>query len=685
MTYTQLKKETVELIDKSAKLTRQLKFDSTAVKIEKYKEDLIKKEMMIVTVGEMKRGKSSMLNALLNEKDIFPVNINVATNAVTILRYGEKEEIIVHFEEYDEETEKFKALTKQIKREEIELYVTEQHNPGNYKGVVALNAKIKSDFLKDGVVFVDTPGLGAINIAHAEVTYNFLGNADLILFVSDVSKGLTDSELKFLSRAYTSCSNILFALTKKDLSPDYEQIVEDNKTKIKNTIPLKEEEINIVPISSVLKTKYLETGEERRYTASGYKKYENLIWTTIAQKKASTTILPFLMSVKEEIDEITENLIMQTQLLEEDAGKIKELVAELENQKKEYEDFTKETNAWKIGMNEFTANLYKKIQNNIESARNEAVEYLELSAAEAGNSFLEKKVYDSITQNINTIISNTVMDIKENIELDVSQKTQELYEELNLDISISRNLFEKANYVPNSEVEVKFPKRTMMDTAVTRGRTVGMTSLAATGIGAAVGIVALSALSIFTGGATLVALPGIIAGSALTGAQAGGVVGTIVGASKAVYDTAVDKKLPSDIPNIVKAINRHITQSLKEASEVLRVLTSETGKEIINSLNNELIAKKESVTENIKQLNENINTTKKDLPQKRAEIQKKLNNIQACQKAFIEKQNIIEKFAVPVNNEKVSSWDKASSSKKEYVKEKTTEEKSQKTVTYGFM
>src|SRR5690348_17273515 len=51
---------------------------------------------LVLTVGEFKRGKSSLLNALI-ERRLFPVNPAVATATVCTLTWGETDQAVVHF------------------------------------------------------------------------------------------------------------------------------------------------------------------------------------------------------------------------------------------------------------------------------------------------------------------------------------------------------------------------------------------------------------------------------------------------------------------------------------------------------------------------------------------------------------------------------------------------------------
>ncbi|NER05229.1 MAG: hypothetical protein F6K17_22860 [Okeania sp. SIO3C4] len=51
--------------------------------------------MWIVICGEYKQGKSSLTNALLNEPELFPVDVDVTTSLVSTITYGEREKIMV--------------------------------------------------------------------------------------------------------------------------------------------------------------------------------------------------------------------------------------------------------------------------------------------------------------------------------------------------------------------------------------------------------------------------------------------------------------------------------------------------------------------------------------------------------------------------------------------------------------
>ena len=102
--------------------------------------------------GRVSSGKSALLNALLNI-DVLPVGVNPITAVPTRLRYGSELRAGVAFGNGQ------KAV---VSVEELAKLVTEQGNPGNLKNVVRALVEVPSQRLKEGILLVDTPGLGSL-------------------------------------------------------------------------------------------------------------------------------------------------------------------------------------------------------------------------------------------------------------------------------------------------------------------------------------------------------------------------------------------------------------------------------------------------------------------------------------------------------------------------------------------
>lgn len=139
----------------------------------------VREPLLFVVVGEVKSGKSSLLNALFGQ-EFAKVDVLPATDRIYIFRYGAEE--------------------KQV---EISPNLTERYLP------IA--------FLNDFNV-VDTPGTNTIVTEHQTITENFVPRADLVLFVFSVANPWSQSAwdfLKFVQKKWLK--NVLFVLQQADL------------------------------------------------------------------------------------------------------------------------------------------------------------------------------------------------------------------------------------------------------------------------------------------------------------------------------------------------------------------------------------------------------------------------------------------------------------------------------------
>ena len=177
---------------------------------------------IVCVVGEFKQGKSSLVNGLLGA-DVCPVDDDLATSAITLVRYGETSSAIVRRREGDQ------AVADQIPVADLGGWVSERGNPGNEKQVERVEITAPSAILRQGLALVDTPGMGGLGAGHAAATLAFLPFADGLILVSDASAELSAPEVEFLQRAVELCPTVLFAQTKTDLYPAWERIVEINK------------------------------------------------------------------------------------------------------------------------------------------------------------------------------------------------------------------------------------------------------------------------------------------------------------------------------------------------------------------------------------------------------------------------------------------------------------------------
>jgi gas vesicle protein len=235
----------------------------------------------VVVCGEFRRGKSSLLNALVERPGLFPVDVDITTCAVVTLQWDSRDSATVYFAETEPGDPASAQKPEQIRLEDAGTYVKEQENPGNAKNVLRIDMGATIEQLKSGLVLVDTPGVGSLNPGHTAATRAFLPNADAILFVASAVEPLSVPELNFLKLALSKCPIVVTALTMIDRVVSAAPVVAEARTRIA-TVTGTGAELVIVPVSSFRKRDALEEGDQDLLVASGFPELEAEIWGGLA-------------------------------------------------------------------------------------------------------------------------------------------------------------------------------------------------------------------------------------------------------------------------------------------------------------------------------------------------------------------------------------------------------------------
>lgn len=182
--YLQLRTEVEAALSGLLKLSAEMRRDPEHLEtIEGLLKD-IREPLLFVVVGEVKAGKSSLLNGLFGE-EFAKVDVLPATDRVYIFRYGEKESSV-----------------------EVSPQLTERYQP--------------IPFLKNFNV-VDTPGTNTMVARHQTITESFIPRADLVLFVFSVTNPWTQSAWELLDLVQKKwLKNIIFVIQQMDLRDEAE-------------------------------------------------------------------------------------------------------------------------------------------------------------------------------------------------------------------------------------------------------------------------------------------------------------------------------------------------------------------------------------------------------------------------------------------------------------------------------
>jgi len=161
----------------------------------------------VALFGRVSSGKSSLLNALLGT-NVLPVGVNPITAVPTKLRYGASLKAAVAYGD---------GRSALVSFEELSGLVTEQGNPGNLANIVRAIVEAPSPRLQQGILLVDTPGLGSLAKRGATETLAYLPSADLALLLIDAGATLNEEDLGTLRLLYGAGIPALVLLSKADL------------------------------------------------------------------------------------------------------------------------------------------------------------------------------------------------------------------------------------------------------------------------------------------------------------------------------------------------------------------------------------------------------------------------------------------------------------------------------------
>ncbi len=160
----------------------------------------------LVVLGEFKRGKSTLINALLG-RDVLPTGVVPLTSVVTTIGPGEHDRLSISFQDGREEERSLAELGE---------YVTEARNPGNRQGVELARVELDHELLHAGLELVDTPGIGSIHSHNTEVARGFLPRVDAALCVLDAGQPLSEAERELLHEAADRVPRLLLVINKID-------------------------------------------------------------------------------------------------------------------------------------------------------------------------------------------------------------------------------------------------------------------------------------------------------------------------------------------------------------------------------------------------------------------------------------------------------------------------------------
>lgn len=159
----------------------------------------------VACVGQFKRGKSSVLNALLGEP-LLPIGVLPVTSVPTVVCHGTQRSARVLLEE---------GSWRTIELSDLDQYVSEEENPENVKRVAAVEVLLPNDLLGSGMCLVDTPGIGPVFEANTRATQQFVPHIDAAVVVLGSDPPISAEELMLIERISRNVPDAIFVLNRR--------------------------------------------------------------------------------------------------------------------------------------------------------------------------------------------------------------------------------------------------------------------------------------------------------------------------------------------------------------------------------------------------------------------------------------------------------------------------------------
>lgn len=239
-------------------------------------EQLYASQFQLVVMGQFKRGKSSLINALLGA-DLMPVGAVPLTSVMTRIAWGSQPAATVQFQDGRRET---------LPVDRLATVVTERGNPSNRLGIATVDVQWPARLLQRGLVLVDTPGPGSTVQGNTATAMAALDEVDAALVVLGADPPLTADEARFLRDATKKAARVFYVQNKMDaVSPtDWQEALTFNATQLAR-VGDTEKPVRILSVSA--RWGLEGRSDRQQWIRSGFDQLERDLQTFLSEERAA--------------------------------------------------------------------------------------------------------------------------------------------------------------------------------------------------------------------------------------------------------------------------------------------------------------------------------------------------------------------------------------------------------------
>lgn len=345
----------VELIGHARKIAETNNREDLVSRLDRAKERITDPQIRVVIAGQLKQGKSQLLNSLLN-MPIARVGDDESTVLTTMVVYGEKAVAHLLIPTPDGGVDAVEVPTTDLRND---LRLAPQ---ANGREVRSIEVKAPSPLLKGGLAFIDTPGVGGHGQPHLSATLGLLPDADAILMVSDLSQEYTEPEMTFIRQAFEVCPVGAIVATKTDLYPRWREIVSANQEHLRRagvTAPL-------IPVSSMLRSHAIQLNDKELNEESNFPEIVKFLSEKVLSRETDRVRDQVVADVLAASEHLTLSSDTELSALNDPDARAR-LTSDLERRKDEAADALQQTALWQQVLNDGVADLTADIDHDMRS------------------------------------------------------------------------------------------------------------------------------------------------------------------------------------------------------------------------------------------------------------------------------------------------------------------------------
>ncbi len=206
-----LRGEVVGTLEAIAAVDQTLGLSEAAANLDSLARKVRAGVFRVLVLGEFKRGKSTLVNALLGAP-LLPANVTPTTALLTVVRYGEPPAALLHT--YDGAT---RPIPFDDLRSTLVLSTDEEANRRRQAEVQLVEVRYPAPLCRNNVELVDSPGLNE-HVTRTELTSNYIRQCDAALFVLSATNfgSLTEGHFLNTHLAGKGLRHIFFAVNQLD-------------------------------------------------------------------------------------------------------------------------------------------------------------------------------------------------------------------------------------------------------------------------------------------------------------------------------------------------------------------------------------------------------------------------------------------------------------------------------------